>query len=220
MTFLPAIEIETHPEPEAAVIWLHGLGADGNDFAPIVPELGLSEDFRIRFVFPHAPQIPVTVNGGFVMPAWYDILEMEIDRNVDVKQLMASAQAISELIKREQERGLSSQRILLAGFSQGGAVAYQVALTYPRPLGGLLTMSTYFATADTIEPDAANKELSIEIHHGTFDPVVPERLGRNALQKLAELGYDPNYKTYQMEHGVCPEQLRDISEWFRSHLAQ
>lgn len=220
MALLPAIEMETQAQPDAAVIWLHGLGADGNDFAPIVPELALSEEFKIRFVFPHAPQIPVTVNGGYVMPAWYDILEMEIDRRVDVEQLMISAEAISALIERELERGISSQRILLAGFSQGGAVAYQVALSYPKPLGGLLAMSTYFATGDSIVPDSANENLSIEIHHGLYDPVIPEKLGRKAVQRLEELGYKPRYKTYPMEHAVCPEQLRDISQWIRSRLGK
>ena len=218
MALLPAIEMETQAQPDAAVIWLHGLGADGNDFAPIVPELGLSEEFKIRFVFPHAPEIPVTVNGGYVMPAWYYILEMQIDRRVDVEQLMVSAKAISALIERELERGISSQRILLAGFSQGGAVAYQVALSYPKPLGGLLAMSTYFATGDRIVTDSANDKLSIEIHHGLYDPVVPEELGRKALQRLEEFGYKPRYKTYPMEHGVCPEQLKDISQWIRSQL--
>lgn len=220
MALLPAIEMETQAQPDAAVIWLHGLGADGNDFAPIVPELGLSEEFKIRFVFPHAPEIPVTVNGGYVMPAWYDILEMQIDRRVDVEQLMVSAKAISALIERELERGISSQRILLAGFSQGGAVAYQVSLSYPKPLGGLLAMSTYFATGDRIVTDSANDKLSIEIHHGLYDPVVPEELGRKAVQRLEELGYKPRYKTYPMEHGVCPEQLEDISQWIRSQLGK
>ena len=131
---------------------------------------------------------------------------------------MVSAEAISALIDRELERGISSQRILLAGFSQGGAVAYQVALSYSKPLGGLLAMSTYFATGDSIEPDSTNDHLSIDIHHGLYDPVVPEQLGRQALKRLQELGYKPRYKTYPMEHGVCPEQLKDISQWIRSRL--
>ena len=220
MTLLPAIEIETGERPDSAVIWLHGLGADGNDFAPIVPELGLQEEFQIRFVFPHAPQIPVTVNGGFVMPAWYDIVEMEIDRKVDVEQLLISADAVSALIVREMERGIASNRILLAGFSQGGAVAYQTALSFPDPLGGLLTMSTYFATGDDIEPDQANRALPIAVQHGVYDPVVPEELGRKAVNRLKALGYKPHYTTYPMEHGVCPEQLRDISSWFRELLGK
>ena len=218
MALLPTIEIQTQDQPDAAVIWLHGLGADGNDFAPVVPELALPGDLKIRFIFPHAPKIPVTVNGGYVMPAWYDILEMQIDRRVDVEQLMNSAQAISALIEREIERGIASRRILLAGFSQGGAVAYQAALAFPEPLGGLLAMSTYFATGDSLEPDAANEHLPIEIHHGLYDPVVPEHLGRKALERLEELGYHPDYKTYPMEHGVCPEQLRDISRWLQKRL--
>ncbi len=151
MPLLPAIEHETSPNPDCTVIWLHGLGADGNDFAPIVPELHLPEDAAIRFIFPHAPAIPVTINGGFVMPAWYDILETDIARKVDTAGLMASAKAINGFITRELDRGIDSKRIVIAGFSQGGAVAYQVALSYEKPLGGLLAMSTYLATADTIQ---------------------------------------------------------------------
>ena len=218
MALLPNIEIETQANPDAAVIWLHGLGADGNDFAPVVPELALPPDLKIRFIFPHAPAIPVTINGGYVMPAWYDILEMQIERQVDVAQLLVSAGEISALINRELERGIMSKRILVAGFSQGGAVAYQTALSYPEPLGGLLAMSTYFATAESIEPDPANGQISIEIHHGLHDPVVPERLGRLALKRLEELGYQPEYKTYPMEHGVCPEQLGDVSRWIQERL--
>ena len=166
MSYLPAIEIDTADDPKNVIIWLHGLGADGNDFAPIVPELRLPSETGIRFIFPHAPRIPVTVNGGFVMPAWYDILEMEIDRKVDVEQLMVSSRAISLFIDRELDRGIDSRRIILAGFSQGGAVCYQTALSCKVPLGGLLVMSTYFATAESIEYEAANSEIPIEIHHG------------------------------------------------------
>lgn len=218
MSLLPAIETETGENPDSSIIWLHGLGADGNDFAPVVPALGLPLEVSPRFIFPHAPQIPVTVNGGLVMPAWYDILEMQIDRRVDVEQLMASAEAISALIEREIDRGISSSRILLAGFSQGGAVAYQVALSYPKPLGGLLAMSTYFATAESIEPHDVNRELPVEVHHGLYDPVVPESLGRKAVNRLEELGYHPTYKTYPMEHNVCPEQIKEISQWIQTNL--
>lgn len=218
MSLLPAIETETGENPDSSIIWLHGLGADGNDFAPVVPALGLPLEVSPRFIFPHAPQIPVTVNGGLVMPAWYDILEMEIDRRVDVEQLMVSAEAISALIEREIDRGISSSRILLAGFSQGGAVAYQVSLSYPKPLGGLLAMSTYFATAESIEPHDVNRELPVEVHHGIYDPVVPESLGRKAVNRLEDLGYHPTYKTYPMEHNVCPEQINDISQWIQTNL--
>lgn len=218
MSLLPAIETETGEKPDSSIIWLHGLGADGNDFAPVVSALGLPAELDLRFIFPHAPEIPVTVNGGVVMPAWYDILEMQIDRRVDVEQLMASAEAISALIEREIDRGIPSSRILLAGFSQGGAVAYQVSLSYPKPLAGLLAMSTYFATAESIEPHDVNRELPVEVHHGLHDPVVPESLGRKAVNRLEDLGYHPIYKTYPMEHNVCPEQIKDISQWIQANL--
>ncbi len=220
MSLLPAIEHETQKNPDAAVIWLHGLGADGNDFAPIVPELNLPDDMKIRFIFPHAPSIPVTVNNGFVMPAWFDIMEMEIDRKVDSKQLMASAASINDFIERELQRGIDSRRILLAGFSQGGAVAYQVTLSHPKQLGGLLAMSTYFATSDTITLSEANKNIPIEIQHGVYDPVVPETLGKKAKAHLKELGYSVSYRSYPMEHSVCPQQIGDISHWLQQRLRQ
>ncbi len=211
MSLLPAIEQETRSNPDASVIWLHGLGADGHDFAPIVPELGLPEDLGIRFIFPHAPAIGVTVNNGYVMPAWFDIFEMDIDRKVDAAQLLVSASAINRLIDRELERGIASRRIVLAGFSQGGAVAYQVTLSHPQPLGGLIAMSTYFATSASIELSPANRQLPIEIQHGSYDPVVPPALGIRAAEFLKEHGYAVTFRTYPMEHSVCPQQINDIS---------
>ncbi len=219
MPLLPSIEHETTTSVDAAIIWLHGLGADGHDFAPIVPQLNLPKGLGIRFIFPHAPQIPVTVNGGYVMPAWYDILEMKIDRRVDSKQLLASAQAISLLIEHQIDRGIDSKRILIAGFSQGGAVAYQTCLSFPKPLGGLLAMSTYFATSDSIELNAANYSIPVEIHHGSFDPVVPEQLGQKAHTFLSDKGYTVNYRSYPMEHNVCPQQISAISFWIQEILA-
>ncbi len=210
---LPAIEFETKENPECSVIWLHGLGADGNDFAPIVPELKLSPEKGIRFIFPHAPQIPVTINGGMVMPAWYDILEMDIDRTVDITGLLGSVDAITVLMDNERQRGIRSRSIILAGFSQGGAVAYHAALSYHEPLGGLLAMSTYFATAGQISYHEANGQVPIEIQHGLYDPVVPEKLGREAKLILEKQGYKPTYRTYPMEHSVCPQQISDISAW-------
>lgn len=218
MSLLPAIEQVTHPEPDAAIIWLHGLGADGNDFAPIVPELRLPDTFKIRFIFPHAPQIPVSVNGGFVMPAWFDIYSMDIDRKVDTEQLTASAEKVRMFVQREKERGIATERIIIAGFSQGGAVGYQLALTHPEPLCGLLAMSTYFATSKTIERNPANAKLPIAVHHGTMDPVVPNALGIQAAEELQELGYPLTYASYPMEHSVCPQQIADISTWLQERL--
>ena len=218
MTLLPAIEHETRPNPDAAIIWLHGLGADGSDFAPIVPELNLPPELGIRFIFPHAPSRAVTVNNGFVMPAWFDILVMDIDRKVDAAQLLISADAINKFIDRELERGIDSRRIILAGFSQGGAVAYQVALSHAKPLGGLIAMSTYFATSDSIALSAANEEIPIEIQHGVYDPVVPQALSLRAAEFLKEHNYNFEYRTYPMEHAVCPQQINDISQAFQRFL--
>ena len=220
MSLLPAIEQETGPAPDATVIWLHGLGADGYDFAPIVPELNLPPELGIRFIFPHAPSMPVTVNNGFVMPAWFDILVMDIDRKVDTAQLLVSAAAINRFIERELERGIDSRRIVLAGFSQGGAVAYQVSLSHPQPLGGLIAMSTYFATSDSIDLSVANRGLPIEIHHGVYDPVVPPALGIRAAEFLTQRDYAVDFRTYPMEHAVCPQQIDHISEALHRFLAK
>lgn len=218
MSLLPAIDVETRENPDAAVIWLHGLGADGHDFEPIVPELKLPEQLGIRFIFPHAPQIPVTINGGYVMPAWYDILEMTIDRKVDTPQLKASADAIDGFIERELERGIDSRRIIIAGFSQGGAVAYECALRHPKPLGGLMALSTYFATDTTIEASEANRNIPVLACHGVMDPVVPEALGRQAALTLQKRGYPVEYKTYPMEHSVQMTEIQDISAWLQRLL--
>ncbi|WP_028319502.1 alpha/beta hydrolase [Desulfobulbus elongatus] len=218
MSLLPAIELETRSAPDAAVIWLHGLGADGSDFAPIVPELHLPPDLGIRFIFPHAPAMPVTVNGGYVMPAWFDILEMAIDRKVDSAQLLVSAARINRFVDRELDRGIDSRRIVLAGFSQGGAVAYQVGLSHSRPLGGLLAMSTYFATSDSIALSEANFDLPIEIHHGIHDPVVPQALGIRAAEFLRDRGYSVAFRSYPMDHSVCPQQIAHIADALQRFL--
>lgn len=212
MPLLPAIELETGKEVDAAVIWLHGLGASGHDFEPIVPELKLPDGLDVRFIFPHAPEIPVTINGNYVMPAWYDILEMNLDRKVDEAQLRASADAAKAFIQREIERGISSDRIVIAGFSQGGAVAYETALSYDKPLAGVLALSTYFATADSIQLHEANRHIPIHISHGSADPVVPESLGQVAYRKLSDMGYQPEFSSYPMEHNVCLEQILEIGQ--------
>lgn len=218
MKLLPAAEIETSHSPDSAVIWLHGLGADGNDFSPIVPGLRLPVELGVRFIFPHAPAIPVTINGGFVMPAWYDILEMDIDRKVDNDGLLHSAEQIRAFIQREIDSGIDSSRIVIAGFSQGGAVAYQVALSHEKPLAGLLAMSSYFATSKSINLSKSNNNIPLLIHHGSYDPVVPVKLGKSAAEELEQRGYRVKYKTYPMEHAVCPEQIDDISAWLQNVL--
>lgn len=218
MQDLKYIELETKSNPTAAVIWLHGLGASGHDFEPVVPELGLPEDAAVRFIFPHAPNMPVTINGGMTMPAWYDIKAMDIDRVVDTDQLLASSNAVAKLVDREIERGVSSENIIIAGFSQGGAVAYELGLSYPRRLGGILALSTYFATAKTVEVSDANRGLPISIYHGTQDPMVPESLGRLSVEKLKEMGFEPSYQTFPMEHSVCLEEVQDIGGFIRKHV--
>ena len=198
---------------------MHGLGANGHDFEPVVPELHLPQELAVRFVFPHAPAMPVTINNGYVMPAWFDITEMSIGQNVDIQGLLRSADAVRLLIDREVERGIDSRRIVIAGFSQGGAVGYQVALTHPEPLAGLLALSAYFATATTIHPDPANVSLPVSIYHGTADPIVPEFLGRESRDALVRLGYRPDYKTYPMQHAVCMEEITDISRVLQAWLS-
>lgn len=220
MEYLPCVEVESAPGTavNASVIWLHGLGADGHDFAPLVPELYLPVSMSVRFIFPHASSIPVTINGGYIMPAWYDILEVNLDRKVDEAQLVASALAIQRLIDREIERGVDCQRIFLAGFSQGGAVVYQAALTYAKPLAGLLVMSSYFATAGSIKPHAANQKIPVLIQHGVADSVVSEVLGQRAFNHLRAQGYQVSYATYPMDHSVCAEQIAAISQWLQQCL--
>lgn len=218
MNYLPCLEVAPKNDATASVIWLHGLGADGFDFESIVPELKLPKALAVRFIFPHSPSIPVTINGGMTMPAWYDILDMSIERKVDIKQLTVSANAVQALIDREIKRGINANRIILAGFSQGGAVAYQAALTYKQPLAGLLAMSTYFATKESIQIDANNKQLNINIMHGSQDPVVDPILAEQAQQALINKGFHPSYKLYSMAHSVCAEQVFDISQWLQERL--
>ncbi len=221
MSLLPCEIVETQTENiDACVIWLHGLGASGHDFVPVVPALQLPASLAVRFVFPHAPAIAVTINGGMVMPAWYDILTMAgAERRLDTAQLMASVDAVAALIADQREQGIASERIVLAGFSQGGAVAYQLALTYAEPLAGLMTMSTYFPTSETLVPSSANAALPIHVFHGSRDPMVPESMGLDSVAALKALGYAPEYKSYDMEHELCLAQIQDISQWLQRVLA-
>ena len=215
----PTIIKETGPDPTAAVIWLHGLGASGDDFVPVLPHLKLSGCGDIRFLFPHAPNLPVTINQGMVMPAWYDILSMGLERQVDTPQLLASADEIRLMVDEQIEHGIDSRRIVLIGFSQGGAVTYQVALNDLRPLGGLLALSSYLAITDPINLASANQNLPVEIHHGSQDPMVDPQLADRAEHQLISLGLSPVVRRYPMGHQVCLEQLDDISAFLRQVLA-
>ena len=210
---LDAIEITTGPKPRLAVLWLHGLGADGHDFEPIVPELGLG--VPVRFVFPHAPVRPVTINGGMAMRAWYDILGFDRRAREDAAGIRASAAAVTELVDREIERGMSSDRIVLAGFSQGGAIALHTALREPRPLAGVLALSTYLPLAATLasERSAANARLPLFIAHGTDDGVLPLQLAETSRAALEALGYAVEWHAYPMAHSVCLEEVGAIGAW-------
>lgn len=209
MSEITLIEVDSAANPSVAVIWMHGLGADGSDFEPIVPELGLAESPAVRFIFPNAPYRPVTCNGGYVMRAWYDIISLEPDsRQIDETGLLESREIVRQLIQREEKRGIPSQRIFLAGFSQGGAVAYLSALTHPEPLAGVIALSTYIPEARLITEDlsAANRHIALFAAHGTDDDVVSITLGRQALALLEQCGLKPAWHTYDMPHSVCIDE--------------
>lgn len=218
---LSAIEVQTGELPTYSVIWMHGLGADGSDFEPVIPELGLTETPAIRFIFPHAPEIAVTCNGGYVMRAWYDIISLsKASRTVDEAGIRLSREAIRQLIARENQRGVPSCRIFLAGFSQGGAVAYTTALTHSEPLGGLIALSTYIPDRQLIENEAtgANKAIPIYAAHGTEDDVVSLELGVHARDFLGDHGYSVTWSEYPMPHAICLEEIVAIGRWLNDRL--
>ncbi|WP_286236953.1 alpha/beta hydrolase [Neptuniibacter halophilus] len=214
------VQVEPQGEVRACVIWLHGLGADGFDFQPIIPYLKLAPDAGVRFIFPHAEVMPVTVNGGMPMRAWYDILEMNIDRKVDKASLLSSSERIQHLIDRQIAEGIPADKIVLAGFSQGGAVAYQTALCCPQRLAGLLALSTYMATAEEIGDSLATHaaELPVWVAHGTLDDVVPLQLGEQAVAHLQQMGLKPEWQTYPMGHEVSLPQIEQIGRWIEARL--
>ena len=219
---LPPLEIETAPDPEFAVIWMHGLGADGSDFVPVVPELGLDKHPGVRFVFPHAPEIPVTCNGGYVMRAWYDIISLEpANRQVDEVGILQSRQIARALIARENQRGIPSHKIFLAGFSQGGAIAYTTALTHPETLAGVIALSTYLPSQRLLAEEAADANLAIPIlaAHGTEDDVVTLELGMQARGFLMERGYKLEWHEYPMPHAICLEEIELIGGWLQARMA-
>lgn len=209
---LPCVEIGSDNATHS-VIWLHGLGADGHDFEPIVNELSLTHN--IRFIFPHAPEMPVTINNGMIMPAWYDIKAAQIDNLQDEAGIRQSQKSVLALIEREIERGIKSENIILAGFSQGGAIALHTALRYESPLAGIMGLSTYLPLAESVENEInnANKNTPVFLAHGIHDPIVPFQLATNTQTTLNQLGYTVELKKYEMEHSVCVEEVNDISSW-------
>jgi phospholipase/carboxylesterase len=217
---LEAIEIETGPQPAASVIWLHGLGADGTDFVPVVDALDLPER-PIRFVFPHAPMRAVTINQGYVMRAWYDVLSMDFGKRADEHGVRESQGLIEAMIEREAVRGVASDRIVLAGFSQGGAIALQTGLRHATRLAGIMALSCYVPLADSLDAErsAANRDVPVFMAHGTHDPVIPVTLARESRDLLGRLGYDVTWHEYPMEHSVSPEEVEEIGAWLRRVLA-
>ena len=221
---LETIEVETGPSPAASVIWMHGLGADGNDFVPVVQELALDGAPAIRFVFPHAPMQPVTINNGHVMRAWYDVKWGDLEgrsKQADEKGVRASQAAIIQLIEREVSRGTRPDKIVLAGFSQGGAVALQSGLRHPHRLAGVMALSTYLPLAESFAQEATqeNRKTPLFIAHGTEDGVVPYAMGLRSKDLLVEHGYDVEWREYPMQHSVCLEEIEHIGAWLTKVLA-
>ena len=218
---LEAIEIETAPNPDAAVVWMHGLGADGHDFEPIVPELGLPATTRIRFVFPNAPLRPVTINQGHVMRAWYDIRALAGVRREDEAGVRQSARQIEALIARERQRGIAPRRLVLAGFSQGGAIALHVGLRYSDRLAGILALSCYLPLSSTLDTELspANRDVPIFWAHGLHDPMIPQAMAEQGRAQLAELGYQIDWHQYPIPHSVSAEEIADVARWLERVLA-
>ncbi len=212
---LDAIELQSGPEPVATIIVLHGLGADGNDFVPVARELDLRQIGAVRFVFPHAPTMPVTINGGYVMRAWYDILGVDLVKREDEAGLRNSVKLVEAFIANEKARGIPANRIVLMGFSQGCAMALMTGLRHAERLGGIIGLSGYLPLADTTaaERHAANQDTPIFLAHGKVDPVVPLARALASRDLLVKLGYKPDWHEYPMPHSVAPEEIDDINRW-------
>jgi phospholipase/carboxylesterase len=217
---LQTIELETARPATASVIWLHGLGADGHDFEPIVPELDLPDALAVRFVFPHAPMQAVTINGGAVMRAWYDVYALQGQRREDADGVRASQVRVEELIAHEKSRGVQASRIVLAGFSQGGAIALQTGLRHGERLAGIMALSTYLPIASTLaaEAAAANRAVPIFMAHGMDDPLIPIERAMISRRQLEAAGYAVDWHEYPMEHAVCAAEIADISAWLQRVL--
>lgn len=219
-TLLPFVEKNTGENPAACVIWMHGLGDSGHGFAPIVPELKLPASLPVKFLFPHAPERPVTINGGMRMRAWYDIKTMDFNHRADAQGVMESADMVQELVEAQHAAGFAYDKIVLAGFSQGGVIALHLATRFGEKLAGVMALSTYMSAPGSLAEEAspANKSTPIMMAHGTHDNVVPVQLGKMAFDALTENGYQPTWSTYPMEHSVCMEEVNDISAWLQAVL--
>jgi phospholipase/carboxylesterase len=218
---LETLEVETAPSPRAAVIWMHGLGADGYDFVDIPPMLRLPESLAVRFVFPHAPMQPVTINDGMVMRSWYDIRPDGGGRREDAAGLRQSQRYVEALIAREKARDVPPARVVLAGFSQGGAMALQTGLRYPERLAGIMALSCYLPLADLVAAEAspANRDVPTFLAHGTHDPLIPLARARRSYENLTGLGYRVEWHDYPMPHSVCDAEIQDIGAWLARILA-
>ena len=217
MSAADVVEIETGSgEVQGSVIWLHGLGADGHDFEPIVPELRLPEELCLRFVFPHAPVQPVTLNGGMAMRAWFDILTLDRGGPEDEAGIRASAATLDQLIAREQELGIAANKIVVAGFSQGGAIALHAGLRSKQELGGIMALSTYLPIKSAFEDEVLVSDLPIFMAHGSLDPILPMMLGRDSADLLVANGFKVEWHDYQMAHSVCAEEIDHIRSWLLS----
>jgi phospholipase/carboxylesterase len=218
---LESLEVETAPSPDRAVVWMHGLGADGHDFVDIVPALRLPSRPAVRFVFPHAPMQPVTINGGAVMRSWYDIRPDGGGRREDEQGIRRSQVRVEALIAREKARGVPAGRVVLAGFSQGGAMALQTGLRHPERLAGIMALSCYLPLADQVgaEAAAANRDVPIFMAHGTGDPLIPLARARRASEILTGLGHRVEWHEYPMPHAVCDAEVREIGAWLTRVLA-
>lgn len=212
---LETVEVEPRGPADAAVLWMHGLGADGHDFESLVPELRLQASPAVRFVFPHAPVRPVTINGGHRMRAWYDIAGFDRRAAQDEAGIRDSAAALGELVRRERERGISAERIVVAGFSQGGAMALFLGPRWPERLGGVVALSTYLPLGDALAAEAhpANAAVPVLMAHGSFDPVVPLAMGEASRDKLRALGYDVDWRSYPMPHSLCAQEVEDVRDF-------
>jgi phospholipase/carboxylesterase len=213
MSDIQTVEIETGKEPSASVIWLHGLGADGHDFEPIVPELRLPDALPLRFVFPHAPVRPVTINGGMAMRAWYDIVSLDRSGPADAAGIGESSATLEALIEREGQRGVPPERVVLAGFSQGGAIAINTVLRAKQKLAGLMALSSWLALPDALQGDAIETSIPVFMAHGQFDPMIPMQYGRSSADALVEAGFDLEWHDYPMAHAVCAQEVDDIRAW-------